>query len=67
MHQASTQYLTPEMVERDYPGLSRRRLARLRAAHHAPQYVKTGRLIMYRRADIEAFLASALVTGASNG
>jgi hypothetical protein len=29
--------------------------------------VKTGKLILYRRSDIEAFLASALVTGANDG
>jgi len=55
------------MVERDYPGLTRRRLARLRSERSAPQYIKTGKLILYRRSDIEAFLASALVREAGNG
>ena len=67
MPSGTTQYLTADMVERDYPGLTRRRLARLRSERSAPQYIKTGKLILYRRSDIEAFLASALVREAGNG
>jgi hypothetical protein len=67
VHQATTEYLTAELVEREYPGLTRRRLARLRAARSAPQYFKTGKLILYRRCDIEAFLATALVTDDTRG
>lgn len=38
--------------------LTTQRLANMRTAGAGPAYVKIGRSILYRRADLEAFLAS---------
>lgn len=54
-------YLTPDQVEAEYR-LSRRWLIRQRASRHGPAYIKAGRRVLYRRSDLEAYLASATVS-----
>ncbi|WP_296817960.1 helix-turn-helix domain-containing protein [Brevundimonas sp.] len=53
-------YLTGEQVEREF-GLRRRWLARHRFNGTGPKYVKAGRRVLYRRADLEEYLAAMTV------
>ena len=57
----TTEYLPPHLVNDYYPGLTPRWLARQRWEHKPPTYIKAGRRVMYRRADIEQFLAENTV------
>jgi len=52
--------MTPAMVAEAY-SLSERWLARHRFQRTGPRYIKAGRRILYRRSDIEAYLAEATV------
>lgn len=61
MSNQSQIYLTPDQVEAEYR-LSRRWLIRQRAGRHGPAYVKAGRRVLYRRSDVEAYLASVTVS-----
>lgn len=57
----NSEYLPPGQVHLHFPGLTADRLARWRWARVGPAYSKIGRQILYRRADIERFLADSLV------
>lgn len=59
LSEISTQYLTPAGVADAYAGLTVRWLARRRWAHLPPSYIKAGKRVLYRRADVEAFLADS--------
>lgn len=50
-------YLTPEQVEEDYHFPTRTQ-ERRRSDGSGPRYVRLGRRILYRRSDIEAWLAA---------
>jgi len=52
------EYLTPARVGECYAGLTVRWLARRRWAHLPPNYVKAGKRVLYRKADLESYLAS---------
>lgn len=54
-----TDFLTPEMVASLYPGLTPRWLARRRWEHLPPAFVKAGRRVLYRRSDLEVYLADS--------
>ena len=45
--------------------LSERTLERLRVAGYGPRFVRAGRLVRYREGDLEAWVASRLVTSTS--
>jgi excisionase family DNA binding protein len=45
--------------------LSERTLERLRVSGTGPQYVKTGRLVRYREADLEAWITARIVGSTS--
>jgi excisionase family DNA binding protein len=45
--------------------LSERTLERLRVAGGGPAYVKAGRLVRYREADLETWIAARIVTSTS--
>ena len=55
-------YLTPEQVAQQYPGLTPRWLARRRRDRNGPPFVAIGKVRLYRKCDVEAFLATATVT-----
>lgn len=57
----SQQYLSPDQVGSSFPGLTADRLARWRWAKSGPTYSKVGRQILYKREDVEAFLAKHMV------
>ena len=57
----TSQYLSPTQVETIYPNLTAARLARWRWAKTGPAFVKLGRVVIYRREDIEAYVAANLV------
>lgn len=50
------EYLSPDQVSVHYPGLSTRWLARQRWEHGSLPYIKAGKRVLYRRADIEQYL-----------
>ena len=58
--------LTEREVSADY-GFSVPWLRRARIERHGPAFLRIGRMIRYRRADIEAFLARQLVSTAEAG
>jgi len=60
----TSEYLTPDMINREYPGLTPRWLARRRRDGRTPTHIKVGNRVLYRRLDIEALLAASLVQGA---
>ncbi len=56
----STDYLSPEQVCELVPGMTKGNLAQLRHAGGGPAYLNpTPRVIVYARADIEAWLQSS--------
>jgi hypothetical protein len=55
------EYLAPESVASDYPGMTRRWLGRRRWERNGPDYCKVGKRILYRRRDIERFLSQSTV------
>jgi predicted DNA-binding transcriptional regulator AlpA len=60
MDRLLTQRQTSEIVS-----LSERTLERLRVSGTGPRYVKLGRRVAYRQADIEAWIASRVVSSTS--
>jgi hypothetical protein len=55
-------YLTPQQVAQLYPGLTPRWLARRRRDRNGPPFVAIGKVRLYRKYDVEAFLAAATFT-----
>lgn len=53
------EFLAPQSVAALYPGLTPRWLARRRWEHRPPAYVKAGKRVLYRRSDLESYLAGA--------
>lgn len=53
-----SEFLSPQQVGEFYPGLTVRWLARQRWEHGPLPYVKAGKRVLYRRADIESYLAA---------
>jgi predicted DNA-binding transcriptional regulator AlpA len=55
----------PEMVSRqqaaDYLGITPQALSQMSVRHQGPRYVRVGRSIRYRRADLLAWIDSRLV------
>lgn len=49
--------LSQKQVAEAYPGFSERKLERLRMVGGGPRYIKIGRVVKYRLADVEAWLA----------
>lgn len=60
MEKLLTQRQTAEIVS-----LSERTLERLRVSGTGPRYVKLGRRVAYRQADIEAWIAERVVSSTS--
>jgi hypothetical protein len=56
-------YLAAAAVSTEYPGLTPKWLQRQRWDHKPPTHAKLGRVALYRRSDIEAFLAANTVRG----
>lgn len=56
-----TDYLSPDQVSDHYPGLSVRWLSRQRWEHGSLPYIKAGKRVLYRRADIEEYLRNQTV------
>ena len=50
-----------------YTGLAPKTMAHMRCRGDGPPYVKTSRLVMYRVADLDAWLAARVVTSTSEG
>lgn len=59
MNTEQPEFLTAQTVALLYPGLTPRWLARRRWEHRPPDYVKAGKRVLYRRSDLEAYLAGA--------
>ncbi len=56
---------TPEAAK--YVCLSKPTLERLRLTGDGPPYAKLGKAVRYRRADLEAWLASRMIRSTSEG
>lgn len=56
-------YRDAEAIAAEYPGLTPSWLRRQRWDHKPPVHIRCGRVVMYRRSDIEAFLAANTVRG----
>ena len=54
----STRYVVDEKQAASYVNLSVKTLQARRAAHKAPAFLKIGRSVRYRMADLDAFLAA---------
>lgn len=54
--QLSVTWLSPEMVCEIWPGMTTRRLQRMRDEGRGPAYSKSGRTITYAESDIYAYL-----------
>ena len=60
-------YLSAQLVEDMFPGLTVERLARWRWAKTGPSYVSAGRQRLYRQDVVEAFLESHTVIVGGEG
>lgn len=62
-----SEMLSPDQVGQYYPGLTVRWLSRQRWEHGSLPYIKAGKRILYRRSDIERYLAANTISrGADN-
>ena len=64
MHATPTQNLRSDAAAR-YLGISTSKLAKWRMSGDGPPFAKLGRRVVYRRADLEAWLAASLRTSTS--
>ena len=65
--QAKKEWLSPKEIEEEF-GISKNTLSNWRAQKKYLPFVRVGKLIKYKRSDVEAFLAKSIVevTGASD-
>ncbi len=54
-------YLSPLQVTEELPGITTRQLQRWRDEGRGPRYAKLGKSVVYRRADVDAWVANNLV------
>lgn len=54
-------FLSVSMVKNEYPFLSPGTLANMRCRKQGPKYHKMGRKVLYKRSDLERWIASAPV------